>query len=72
MKTLTLNSTVEEIEARRDEIALDQAQLQAEHRRLGGLLNIKRTDMATVEAEYERLGNIIAASKLEMEVSANG
>ncbi len=59
---------VEELEERREEIAQEQAALQAEHRHLGALLNLKNIDLDAVKAEHARLGSVIKASEMAMEV----
>lgn len=67
MAELSENSTIEELEARRDEIALEQAALTAEHRKLGVYLNAKRV---VEKAERKQVGNIIETEA--MEVESNG
>lgn len=69
---LTADSTLEELNARREEIALEQAALQKEHRQLGALINAKDIDVDVLRAEHERLGNIIKTTEMAMEVTSDG
>lgn len=63
---LNADSTEEEIHARRDEIALEQAKLTKEHRALGKILKAKQADVV----EIGDGGNVIEVS--DMEVESNG
>jgi hypothetical protein len=61
--------SLEELEARRDKISEEQAELTFEHRNLGVFINLKNIDIAAVKAEHARLGNVIEASEKALEAN---
>lgn len=60
-------SAVEQLESRREEIALEQTALSEEHRELGRWINLKDMDVPAMKAEAARLNSIVEAAELSVE-----